>query len=181
MQRMLVIFDLDETLIHGSEARLERPCNFVACGKYFVYTRPHAEELVASCLEDFDVAVWTSASLEYAFEVVRVLFGEPSPLKFLWARERCTWRFDPETGSSHWLKNLKKVKTEGFDPKRVLMVDDSSEKLKLQYGNHILVRQYLGAQDDDELSELLLYLRSLDSVEDVRRVEKRGWKARLPR
>ena len=179
MQRLLVIFDLDETLVYGAEAPLDRPCDFMAGDQYFVYRRPYVGELLADCLQAFDVAVWTSAGSDYGLEVVKALFPDPARLKFVWARERCTWRPDHESGVTHWVKNLKKVKVAGYDLGRVLMVDDSREKLKLQYGNHILVRSYLGAPRDDELPALRRYLKLLDPVEDVRRVEKRTWRQRV--
>ena len=175
MQRLLVIFDLDETLIHGAESVLDRPCDFMAGDQYFVYRRPYADELISDCLEAFDVAVWTSSTSAYALEVVEHVFPDPHRLKFVWARDRCTWRADRESGTSHWVKNLKKVRAAGYDLDRVLVVDDSGEKLKLQYGNHVPVKPYFGGTQDDELAMLRHYLRMLAPVENVRRVEKRSW------
>ena len=64
----------------------------------------------------------------------------------------------------------------GFDLDHVLMVDDSPEKLQENYGNHILVREFTGDLADTELRDLLPFLDSLRSVENVRRVEKRNWR-----
>lgn len=41
----LLVLDLDETLIFGTERELERPCDFIV-GSYFVYLRPGLESLV---------------------------------------------------------------------------------------------------------------------------------------
>ena len=56
------------------------------------------------------------------------------------------------------------------------MIDDSTEKLERNYGNHILLTPYYGAKDDDELEILQTYLLTLIDVFNVREIEKRGWK-----
>jgi hypothetical protein len=59
------------------------------------------------------------------------------------------------------------------------MVDDTPGKLARQYGNYIRVTPYLGNEDDRELALLTRYLRELRDVENVRRIEKRGWHPRV--
>ena len=51
-----------------------------------------------------------------------------------------------------------------------------SMKLERNYGNAVYVKPFLGDSDDDELPRLAAYLRTLITVDDVRQIEKRGWR-----
>ena len=177
-QEKLLILDLDETLVYATEHPLSRATDFLA-GPYRVYKRPSVDEFLAPCLEWFAVAVWTSSSPAYAAAVTAALFAEPKRLAFVWAGDRCTQVYDHETGESCWRKNLKKVKQKGYAAESVLVVDDSPEKWSQSHGNLVLVRPFVGAQEDDELRRLARYLEDLRNVPDVRAVEKRGWRAQV--
>ncbi len=175
MQPLLVILDLDETLIHGTETPLDRPPDF-CCGPYLIYRRPGLADFLDGLKEVFSVAVWTSADPTYASCVVENIFPEDMELEFLWSRRRCTHRNIPETGEQQVFKNLKKVKRWGFALERVLVVDDSPSVYARSYGNLIQVRGYEGEAEDDELQLLGRYLRLLEDEPNVRRIEKRAWR-----
>ena len=171
---LLVIFDLDETLIHAAERPLAREPDFTV-GPFPVYKRPFVEELLIDCARDCTLAVWTSATRDYAEAVLDRLIPAGVSFAFVWTRERCTRRYMPEEQDHGWIKDLKKVKKRGFPLERVLMVDDTPGNLARQYGNYIRVTPYLGDEDDRELVLLARYLRELRGVENVRKIEKRGW------
>ena len=179
MEPQLLVLDLDETLVFATESALTRPADFVACGLYHVYARPHVHHFLVRCGRHFELAVWTSSSEDYAAEIVDHLFPDRAGLRFVWGRERCTLYADLERGTSHWLKDLKKIAKLGFGLERVLVVDDSPEKLRRNYGNHIAVTPYEGDPADDELLALAAYLQSLRAAGDVRTIEKRGWRKHL--
>ncbi|MDQ1832347.1 NIF family HAD-type phosphatase [Massilia scottii] len=65
--RRLLIFDLDETLVHASELPLAHPCDFEVA-PYLLYQRPFARELIDFAAERFDLAVWSSSSAAYVAE-----------------------------------------------------------------------------------------------------------------
>ena len=171
MERPLLILDIDETLLFATEKPLDRPHDFLV-GSYRVYKRPNLDKFLSTVNEWFDLAVWTSSGEEYATMVIRQLFLGSNELRFQWSRQRCTRRFDPETREEYWIKDLKKVKKIGFDLDKILMIDDSPEKLQRQYGNHIHVNQFVGDQKDSELEKLLPFLESIRFVSNVRVVEK---------
>jgi RNA polymerase II subunit A small phosphatase-like protein len=77
------------------------------------------------------------------------------------------------------LKDLNKIKRRGFDLARVLIVDDTPQKVHRHYGNAVYVRPFLGDPADEELLHLRKYLRSVSAVDNVRRIEKRGWRERI--
>ncbi|MFN3651133.1 MAG: NIF family HAD-type phosphatase [Armatimonadota bacterium] len=175
MDQHLLILDLDETLIYGTEAPLERPHDF-RIGPYFVYRRPYLTDFLSTVDDWFELAVWSSASPGYVAGVVGGVFPDPGRLRFIWASDRCTQRFDADRRGYYWLKNLNKAKRAGYPLERILVVDDSAEKLELHYGNLLRVRPFTGQADDTELRDLLPFLDRLRSVENVRRVEKRFWR-----
>ncbi len=174
------MLDLDETLVHATCLSLSRACDFET-GSYHVYVRPGIAEFLEGIRADFEVSVWTSSTEAYAKRVVQRLFPDGYPLSFLWCRERCTLRWDPETQERYWHKNVQKLKRRGYDLSRVLCVDDSPEKFERSCGNHIRVPSYVGDPKDDVLPRLLEYLPGLRDLADVRPVEKRGWLSHVAR
>lgn len=190
--RLLLILDLDETLLHSSPTRLGRAEDFQLFD-YFVYVRPHLERFLAECAARFRLAVWSSASDDYVAEIVRRLFPPPLALAFSWGRSRCTLAVDSARvqqlgyldADSHYsyVKRLHKLKRQGYRLERTLIVDDTPAKCVHNYGNAIYVKEYTGEPDDQELPALATYLATLADAPNVRRLEKRHWRsaARLPR
>jgi TFIIF-interacting CTD phosphatase-like protein len=179
MQKPLLILDVDETLVFADETPLPRAADF-RVGPYHVYGRPFLREFIATVSEWFDLAIWSSASSSYVYGVVEKLFGPKNELRFVWACEKCTRRFHPELQEHFYAKNLSKLRKLGFGLERVLMVDDSPEKLSQHYGNYIGIRPFRGDESDRELKALLPFLDALRTVENVRRVEKRFWRQSRP-
>lgn len=174
---ILLILDVDETLIYATEQPLAREPDF-AVGPYSVYRRPFLTEFLQVCRQDFRLAVWSSSSADYLEGVLReILPFDLAPL-FVWSRERCTRRIDPERYETVFVKDLKKVKRKGFDLARVLIVDDTAQKADRNYGNAVYVTPFFGDPADDELRPLSLYLKALSSMSDVRSIEKRQWRNR---
>ena len=176
--RKLLILDLDETLVYSRTTRLDRKEDFKV-DRYYVYKRPSLNNFLKFCFKNFFVSVWTSSSSDYASLIVKNIFTDPSKLKFVWNRERCTQRYSLDWGNYYWIKNLKKVKRIGFDLNSVIMIDDSPKKLEKNYGNHIIINPYYGTIGDNELEFLEKYLITLKNVSNVREIEKRDWKASI--
>jgi TFIIF-interacting CTD phosphatase-like protein len=171
----LLILDVDETLIYATARPLATPCDFTV-GPYSVYKRPFLGPFLATVQNHYQLAVWSSSSADYVSAVLGELVTNESIFQFCWSRSRCTHRYHAEKQDSYWIKDLKKVKRLGYDPRRVLIVDDSPEKVERNYGNAINVRPFEGDPLDRELELLGPYLASLVDVPDFRSVEKRGWR-----
>jgi carboxy-terminal domain RNA polymerase II polypeptide A small phosphatase len=186
-QPLLLILDLDETLIHASGQPLSRPADFQVYN-YFVYKRPYLQEFLLGCSQHFQLAVWSSASDDYVEEVVKWIFPPEIPLAFVWDRSRCTHCLDVSLVDSghytdyyashyNYLKVLKKVRNKGYRLERMLIVDDTPSKARRNYGNVIYPKEYLGDSGDNELLLLFKYLMKIKDVENVRTIEKRNWKS----
>jgi RNA polymerase II subunit A small phosphatase-like protein len=91
----LIVFDLDETLVHATEVPL--PCaHAFRVASWFVHVRPFASELIRFSASHFDVAVWSSSSERYVEAVTAELFGTAFPLAFSWSVSRCVQKPDPK-------------------------------------------------------------------------------------
>jgi RNA polymerase II subunit A small phosphatase-like protein len=174
----LLVLDLDETLIHATEAGLEHTPDFEV-GPYAVYKRPGLDAFLSTMGACFTLAVWTSSTRPYAIPVVANIFPAGIELAFVWARERCTPRFDPEQQDHEWTKNLGKLKRRGHRLEQVLMVDDTPAKLARHYGNLVRIKPFFGDPADRELFQLGEYLPTLAGATNVRTIEKRFWRRRI--
>jgi carboxy-terminal domain RNA polymerase II polypeptide A small phosphatase len=182
---ILLILDLDETLIHASREELRADFDF-KIWHYFVYKRPFLDDFIRICSKNFTLAVWSSASDDYVEEIVKQIFPADIPLVFVWGRSKCTpiispnvdlygyHNMDISTGYEY-AKLLKKTKKFGFGLEKTLIVDDTPLKVANAFGNAIYPKMYEGEKDDDELVHLAQYLLTLKDVENVRKIEKRGW------
>lgn len=183
--KILLILDIDETLIHASPDKLDKEPDFMVL-EYFVYKRPFLNEFLDMVKKDFLVAVWSSATEDYVHEIVKNIFPFDYPLEFIWGRKRCTARLHPQIDEFgyysgnyfahyNYIKPLKKVKKMGFTLEKILIIDDTPHKSKQNYGNAIYPKEFQAEAEDDELIKLATYLATLKEVSNVRTIEKRDW------
>ncbi|MEL6562394.1 MAG: NIF family HAD-type phosphatase, partial [Bacteroidota bacterium] len=77
----------------------------------------------------------------------------------------------------HYVKPLVKVKKKGIATlEKMLIIDDTPAKSRLNFGNAIYPSEFNGNPLDDELAKLSDYLETLKSSENVRAIEKRNWR-----
>ena len=185
-EKILLILDLDETLIHATKKDLGRMPDFKVFG-YNIHKRPHLETFLNGIKDHFEIAVWSSASDDYVEGIVKIIFPYVESLKFVWGRTRCTYRsnkFDEFKGEVdhvndfHYIKRLDKVKKRGqARMEKLLIVDDTPQKVKNSFGNAIYIKEFQGENEDAELLHLLEYLLSIKDAENVRTIEKRFWRS----
>lgn len=173
----LIILDLDETLIHASTERFAHQPDFVF-DEYHVYKRPGLENFLLSLIPHYRLAIWSSAGEEYVQQIIAQLKPAEVIFEFVWSRNKCSLRRDYDTDSYFHEKRLSKVKKKGFELESILLVDDSPEKARSNFGNAVYVTEFTGDLSDTELTFLSEYLISLKDVPNVRIIEKRGWRER---
>ena len=174
-EKILLILDLDETLIHATETRLDIESDF-KYADYYVYKRPNLTTFLKEMGKHFKLAIWSSADDKYVSDIVELIKPADIKLEFIWARSRCTKKRDYELDRYVQEKRLKKIKKQGFRLEKSLIVDDSPEKTRDNFGNAIYVNPYEGDTKDCELNLLSEFLISMKDSENVRAIEKRGWK-----
>jgi len=188
-EQILLVLDIDETLIHATEQEMYRKSDFQVYD-YHVYQRPYLKEFLMKVSEDFLLAVWSSASDEYVDEIVRRIFPKDIQLEFVWGRSRCTYRrnlqideygyySDEYFSHYHYVKPLKKLKRKGYQLERILIIDDTPHKSKDNYGNVIYPNEYKGDLEDNDLRKLSKYLPLLKDETNVRTIEKRSWRSKI--
>jgi RNA polymerase II subunit A small phosphatase-like protein len=151
--RDLVIFDLDETLVHATTTPLPRAADF-QCAEYFVYIRPHLDAMLADVAATHDMAVWSSSSRSYVDQVAARLFGSRFALQFAWCADQCVQRVDPHSGGYVYIKDLRKAQKWGYAVDQMTMVDDSAEKVARQPRRHLPITPFTGQASDTELLAL---------------------------
>ena len=183
---ILVILDIDETLLYATKEPLDIDHNF-KISDYFVYMRPHFDEFIKFVDQNFQFAIWSSASDSYVKEITEKL-TLTDKAAFSWARSKATLKkpstFDKDGNLNvdsidhhFFIKRLKKVKKQlGFEMEKILIIDDTPHKSKENYGNAIYVKEFKGDQKDCELLGLIEYLSTLKTAKNVREIEKRNWR-----
>jgi len=156
----LIVFDLDETLVHATEVPLPYTSTFQV-GSYFVYVRPFASELIKFCASHFDIAVWSSSSERYVETVTAKLFGTAFPLVFSWAASKCIQKIDAKSNGYVYVKDLRKAMKHGYAVDEIIMIDDSPEKLQRQPTRHLCLPAFGGDPLDVALVEVIERIKGM--------------------
>jgi RNA polymerase II subunit A small phosphatase-like protein len=159
----LILFDLDETLVHATEVPLPYAHTFQV-GPYYVYIRPFAAELIKFSASHFDVAVWSSSSESYVEAVTRELFGTDFPVAFSWAVSKCVQKIDPRSNSYVYIKDLRKALKHGYTADEIIMIDDSPEKLQRQPTRHLYLPAFMGDPSDKELLGVIEGIKTMAGI-----------------
>jgi RNA polymerase II subunit A small phosphatase-like protein len=191
VMKKLLILDMDETLLH---TECFRDIDYLEEGSYdfkfplggggwsndehwyFTIKRPFLDEFMNYAFDNFKVAIWTAGGSDYASEAISRSGLDKNKLEFFWTRERCTMKYDFETGFRYGVKNLEKVhKSLGWDLNNVLIVDDVQKTAINNYGNLIHIKEFCNDRSDIELKKLMNYLDKIKDSNNFRSIEKRGW------
>ncbi|HEX2629843.1 MAG TPA: HAD family hydrolase [Chitinophagaceae bacterium] len=173
----LLILDLDETLIHSTESRLAH-AEDILFDQYFVYKRPFLDQFLIDISQHYVIGIWSSAGDMYVQTIAEKIKPQEIDYAFVWGRSRCTFKRDMERDFYEYEKKLSKLKSKGYSLESMLIVDDTREKARSNYGNAIYIREFTGNREDVELQHLFTYLVSLKEVPNFRTIEKRGWRQR---
>ena len=174
----LLLLDLDETLIHAVTAPLREAADF-HFDLFHIYKRPGLEQFLINIAHHFTLGVWSSASNEYVEEIVKMITPDAIEWFMIWGRSRCTTKRDYNLDTYYFEKRLDKVKNKGFKLEQIIIVDDSPEKSRSNYGNAVYIEPFVGDRNDRELTYLYDYLLTLKEVSNIRTIEKRGWRYQM--
>lgn len=182
---LLLIFDLDETLIHATTEKLSRKADFIF-EEFYVYKRPNVDEFLRKCLQNYKVAIWSSADDEYVKGIVKRLIPEHHKLAFVWTRLNCSIKtvkkpllegFDGHFYKEHqWIKPLRIIKQKGIGIKSMIIIDNSPYKVVESKDNALIINSFEGEQSDNELNKLYDFFNTFKGVKDIRKIEKGNWK-----
>lgn len=177
MEPLLVILDLDETLVHVPDHPLPRRSDFTVLG-HAGYRRPHLDSFLEELRCHYRVAIWTAAEPDYADAVISAVIPWRAELSFVWTAEDCIPYGHEASRDRSTVKTVSNVRALGYDLDRVVAVDDSPEKHLRDYENLIPVAPFLGDHADDELPAAASFIHTLADVPNVRTVDKRFWRTK---
>jgi TFIIF-interacting CTD phosphatase-like protein len=163
--------DLDETLIHTSETKkLE---TFIAkVNSDYLHQRPHLENFLDEVQEFYSLSLWSTAFEDYIFDIIQNSILKNYKFEFIYSRKECTERIDRKLEKIIYFKNISNLIQYGYDLNRILIVDDSWEKIKFHYKNGILIKRFEGQKEDSELLQLKKLLFEIQNFENFRLISK---------
>ncbi len=185
-KKLLLIFDLDETLIHATKKTLIEEIDF-KIGEFNIYKRPNVDDFLKKCFQNYTVAIWSSADDEYVKETVKQLIPEYHNLEFIWTRLNCSVKVVKKPllegfdyggfyKEHQWIKPLRRIKQKGIGLKSMLIIDNSPYKVVESKENALIIKSFEGDKSDRELNKLYEFFSNFDDVKDVRKVNKGNWK-----
>jgi carboxy-terminal domain RNA polymerase II polypeptide A small phosphatase len=182
--RKLLVLDLDETLVHATQAPLDRAADF-AFDAFHIYQRPGLHAFFQETSRNYDLAIWSSADDSYVAAIVAGLLPTGLKLQFAWGRSHCWLKTvkmplgNPADGffqkRYQQIKPLEKITRMGYKRSDLLIIDDTAAKVEDNHGRHLIVLPYEGSLDDDELPRLAAYLQ-LSESRSIATHDALGWR-----
>jgi len=171
-----VIFDLDETLIHCNESA-DMPCDVILPIKFphgeiieaGINVRPYALEILKEISQHFEVIVFTASHSCYANVVLDYLDPHKQYVHHRLFRESCT-----VTDEGVYVKDLRVFGNRNMQD--MVLVDNAAYSYGYQVENGIPIIPFYDNKEDQELKDLIPYLKSLLNVKDCREVNRQTFK-----
>lgn len=179
-QRLAVVLDMDETLIHTSDIsdhyspelhseenlREQTPEAFIVRVNgetLLVRKRPGVDQFLRRASALFDLYLYTAGEEDYARAVLHRLDPSGDLFQQRHFRSSCV----PNTLSGEFMKDLNVVPN--VDMRRTVLVDNNPASFAMQPDNGILIESFYVSPTDKELRVLFDVLCHIDSnCEDVR-------------
>ena len=176
MSRKLLVLDIDGTMVNcddrpPSDQRPWYDTTFDlpkrgGSERFYVQIRPGLPDFLIEAAKDYDLAVWTASSYEYAEAMLKAITPEGITYKKVFGGDRCIRKYNSWDYTTTTIKPLRKI-WKGYGRTKTLIVDDTRATYCQNHGNAIAIRTYTGAKDD-ELQKILTILKQRKDALDVR-------------
>jgi len=173
-RRMLLVLDMDETLLHADVSPVPHDVSFVVTmdsghsTPVYVKFRPHLGRFLNAVSRLFEVAVFTASISRYANQVLDYIDPTGELVHHRLFREHCT-----EVNGTY-VKDLAKL---GRPLERVAIVDNSPLAYSWHPENAVAIPSWYDCDRDIALQQLVPHLERMsrgdvvyDSLDDIRRV-----------
>lgn len=163
-----LIFDLDETLIHCAEVNetydivqtIENP-ETGSRVETFIKQRPGVKKVIAELSEYFEVMVFTAGHQHYADKIIDFLDPENKHIAYRLYRDNCI-----EVIDGLFTKDLRIVGQRKIQD--IILVDNAIYSYFFNMDNGIPCLPYYEDPQDNQLQQLIPFLKKLANVKDVR-------------
>lgn len=186
-----VILDLDNTLISaealeefpfqqkGIEQKAKKFAIYDMDGYYIVFERPHLQSFLDWLFQNYNVAVWTAASKDYALFIIdKILLKRPNrKLDFIFFSYHC----DLSRKTYKYSKKLRfifdLIKPLNYTCENTIIIDDLEEvhtcqpKISIPIKPFEILRE--GSENDSELKSIQQKIKSIFSQLDERTTKRR--------
>jgi len=171
-----LVFDMDETLIHCNES-LDMPADVILpiifpngeVVEAGINIRPYAIEILRELSQYFEIMVFTASHSCYANVVLDYLDPHEEFIHHRLFRESC---IVSEEGLH--VKDLRVIGNRNLQD--IILVDNAAYSFGFQLENGIPIIPFYDNKADQELRNLIPYLKFLSSVKDLREINKQTFK-----
>lgn len=188
MKKNNIILDLDQTLIYGEPVKdfknnfYQKAIKFTFYNMdntYIIFERPHLQEFLDFLFSNFNVSIWTAASKDYALFVIKnVILKKPNrKLDFILVSYHC--RISEKKNKHKHTKYLQLLNGDfgltHMTQQNTFILDDYKNDVYIsQPDKCILASEFIfknqNSETDDFLSNLILKMKPLIQVDDVRKI-----------
>lgn len=167
----LLILDLDETLLHSTTEPPPGGHDFDD-GAYFTRVRPHLREFLELVEPHYRLGIFTAAGLYYALDMLKGIRRTTRyPLDFdafhahLFDYRHCDKTQTPE--GERVTKDLRHFLDNGYQPHRVIALDDKPEVYERHPRNVLAAPAWTGDPNDTFLRDIAPLLVELSAADDL--------------
>ena len=147
----VIIFDMDETLVHYSVESDN------------VYVRPHAIEVLEALSGMYELWLWTASEKEYANVIVNSYIDPKHKyFKHVFTRSECI-----QVSTSLYIKDLRIFS--GLKIEDAVIIENQLLSFCTNLGNGYLIDTYMGSTDDEELLTVLNIMAKIKGEPDLRK------------
>lgn len=164
--RKCLVLDLDETLVHSSFKPIDNPDFIVPVEidnqvhNVYVSKRPGVDEFLKDVGEHYEVVVFTASLSKYADPVLDIL-DIHKVVKHRLFRESCY------NHNGNYVKDLSQL---GRELNQTIIIDNSPTSYLFHPSNAVPITTWFSDLHDNELLDLIPFLRDLSIVDDVTKV-----------
>lgn len=172
--KLLVVLDVDETLVHCEDATGDEDRTHDAIkpdfeiDSYHVFKRPFLDRFLELAFKHFFVGIWSAANHDYVHAIAARILQPTQVPEFIFTKEQTVVM--KSYGGVTKIKPLEAI-SENLDFASVVMIDDNPLAFRHNQDNGIRIVPFNNPQqqqDDKALSEMLRLLQALKDVGDVR-------------
>lgn len=168
-----LIFDLDETLIHCND-NPETPCDIKVPIKFTggdiveagLVIRPYAVECLKELSKYYEIVIFTASHSCYANIVLNLLDPENKYITYRLFREHCI-----KTSEGIFIKDLRVFANRKM--KDLIIVDNAFYSFGFQLFNGVPILPFYDDKMDNELEDLVEFMKAVKDVPDIRDAFKR--------